>query len=526
MTGFSPSMPRLASLACTVIFVAACSSEPAATSTNPSPSALPSTTTTTATTTTPPSTTTSLPVTTTTTLPVGAPRFEETRCAAPVTLFLPHRCGDLVVPEDRANPDGRLVRLPVVIFEALADDPRPDPIIYLAGGGGADQLAMMEWYAETVMEAVRQRDFIMYNQRGSPRTEPELACPGIEDLYWELAGDPPSIEERNRRLAGFWAGCRDDLVAGGIDLQMYSTAVNAADADDLRAVLGYEQANYYATSYGTRIGLALIRDHPDGVRSIILDSAYPPEAGYYREYAANVDRTFTNLFAGCAADSGCTEAFGDLQTSFFETIDRLDAAPEVLTYPEGRVVIDGMAYVDAMWAVVQSTSGRAAAPDFIAAANEGDVSRLEGVFPALFDYPGHPAVYFSFQCQEEVPKYTLDEVATAAGDLPVRIRDFGVDWFAALDYAVCDIWGVEPNPPEEREPVASDVPALVLGGEFDPITPPAWGRAAAEELENGWFFEFPGEAHGVMRTSACAREIGLAFIDDPTTRPETGCLGD
>ena len=60
-----------------------------------------------------------------------------------------------------------------------------------AGGGGADQLAMMEWYAETVMEAVRQRDFIMYNQRGSPRTEPELACPGIEDLYWELAGDPP-----------------------------------------------------------------------------------------------------------------------------------------------------------------------------------------------------------------------------------------------------------------------------------------------------------------------------------------------
>lgn len=412
--------------------------------------------------------------------------------------------------------------MPVMVFDSWGDETHPDPVIYLAGGGGADQLGMIGWYADMVEKTVLSgRDFVMYNQRGSPRTNPELACP-LESTLWTLAAAHPSIEERNLLLTEMWRECREKLVAQGIDLAQYTSAANAADADDLRAALGYEEANYYGTSYGTRIGLALLRDRPEGVRSIILDSTYPPEAPYYLDYATNVATALQWVFDECIDGPYCPEE--GLETVFWQAFERYEDDPVTLTYENGSVVVDGMMFLDIIWAVVQSTGGRAAAPQFITEAAAGDLERFKPVYPALFDYPGSFAVYNSFQCREEVPKYSLKEVATAAEELPQPLQDFGVQWFAAADYAMCEVWDVPASPPEQIAPVTSDVPALVVAGAVDPITPAAWGSAAAERLSRAWFLEFPGEAHGVLRSNACARTVAMAFIEDPTAEPSAGCL--
>jgi pimeloyl-ACP methyl ester carboxylesterase len=452
------------------------------------------------------------------------PRFEPGDCAAPVTLRHPHHCGWLVVLEDRTKPGGRLVRLPVVIFEARTSDPRPDPVIYLAGGGGVNQMAMMRSYSDFVSAVVSERDFIMYNQRGAPLTDPALECAGLGDVLWELAERHPSIEERNLRLAEFWSECRSDLAAQGIDLNMYSTSANAADADDLRIALGYDRANYYGTSYGTRIGLLLLRDRSDGVRSIILDSVYPPEADYYTTYASHVDGALSSLFDECSSDPACVDQYGDLGRLFTETVDRLDAESQIITYANGRVVVDGVMFIDVLYALLQSTPGRQEAPFFIEAASKGDLDPFRPVYPALFEYPGSMAVYYSFQCREEVPKHSFDEVVAEAAGVPAQISDYAVRFFAALDYAVCEVWGVQPSGAGESAPVESDVPALVLAGAVDPITPAQWGRSAAGLLSSGWFYEFPGQAHGTMRTSACAREIALTFLEDPSATPDAACI--
>lgn len=457
---------------------------------------------------------------------MSTPRFEAGDCAAPVTLDLQHRCGWLVVLEDRTKPEGRLVRLPVVIFEAQTSNPRPDPVIYLTGGGGADQMAMMNLYTDFVSAVVSERDFIMYNQRGAPLTDPALECAGLGDFLWELAGRHPSIEERNLRLAEFWSECRADLVAQGIDLNMYSTSANAEDADDLRIALGYEQANYYGTSYGTRIGLVLLRDRSDGVRSIILDSVYPPEADYYTSYASNVAGALTTLFDECNSELSCINRYGDLGMLFTETVNRLNAAPQIITYKNGRVVVDGVMYIDVLYALLQSTPGRREVPSFIKAASKGDLDPFRPVYPALFEYPGNLAVYYSFQCLEEVPKHSFDEVAAQAADVTPQISDYAVHFFAALDYAVCEIWDVQPPGAEESAPVKSDIPALVLAGAVDPITPAQWGRSAAGSLSSSWFYEFPRQSHGTMRTSTCAREIALMFLEDPMASPNAACIED
>ena len=468
------------------------------------------------------STTKTLP--TTTPAVAATPRFEPGDCAAPVTLRLQHHCGWLVVLEDRTKPDGRLVRLPVVIFEAQTSDPRPDPVIYLAGGGGVNQMAMMSSYSDFVSAVVSERDFIMYNQRGAPLTDPALECAGLGDILWELAEQHPSIEERNLRLTEFWSECRSDLVAQGVDLNMYSTSANAADADDLRIALGYDRANYYGTSYGTRIGLFLLRDRSDGVRSIILDSAYPPESGYYTTYASHVAGALTTLFDECSSDPTCVTRYGDLGRLFTETVDQLDTEPQTISYANGRVVVDGIMFIDVLYALLQSTPGRQEVPSFIKAASKGDLDPFRPVYPALFEYPGSMAVYYSFQCREEVPKHSFNDLVAGAAGVSAQINDYAVQFFAALDYAVCEVWGVQPSGAGEMEPVESDVPALVLAGAVDPITPAQWGRSAVKHLSSGWFYEIPEHAHGTMRTSACARKIALMFLEDPNATPDATCI--
>jgi pimeloyl-ACP methyl ester carboxylesterase len=364
----------------------------------------------------------------------------------------------------------------------------------------------------------------MYNQRGAPLTDPALECAGVKEVLWELAEKHPSIDERNLRLVEFWSECRSDLVGRGIDLNMYSTSANAADADDLRIALGYDQANYYGTSYGTRIGLVLLRERSDEVRSIILDSVYPPEADYYTTYASNVAGALNTLFEECSSDPVCVDRYGDLERLFTETVDRLDADSQIIVYADGRVVVDGMMFIDALYALLQSTPGRQEASSFIEAPTKGDLLRFRHIFPMLFDYPGNPAVYYSFQCQEEIPKHAFEEVVTEAAGVPERISDYAVQFFAALDYAVCEVWGVEASLAGESAPVESDVPALVLAGAVDSITPAQWGRSAAGHLSKGWFYEIPGEAHGTMRTSACAREIALTFLEDPGAEPDAACI--
>ena len=79
--------------------------------------------------------------------------------------------------------------------------------------------------------------------------------------------------------------------------------------------------------------------------------------------------------------------------------------------------------------------------------------------------------------------------------------------------------------------MASDVPALILAGELDPITPPAYGELAAQTLSRSYFFELRGLGHGVLAAQSsetarprCAMQLLSSFVDDPLRPPDSGCL--
>ena len=89
-------------------------------------------------------------------------------------------------------------------------NPKPDPVIYVAGGGGVNQLYYSEHYLNNGGdEILKDRDYIMYNQRGAQLNEPSLVCPDNTDLYWTLAKQNLSARERADHKIGKLLECQE-----------------------------------------------------------------------------------------------------------------------------------------------------------------------------------------------------------------------------------------------------------------------------------------------------------------------------
>ena len=156
-------------------------------------------------------------------------------------------------------------------------------------------------------------------------------------------------------------------------------------------------------------------------------------------------------------------------------------------------------------------------PKIIFDARNGDFDTLafiEGLHLASLEFIS-TAMQFSVQCGEEV-HFTTQEEITAASEAYPELRDS----FVTPVFAICPSWGAKEADPIENERVSSDIPTLVLSGEYDPVTPPAWGEIAAENLSNSFYFGFPGVGHGVSISGECPLSVTLAFLDDPRVEPD------
>jgi pimeloyl-ACP methyl ester carboxylesterase len=161
-----------------------------------------------------------------------------------------------------------------------------------------------------------------------------LGCPELDALVVpQLATRPDDRSAREARLDATRA-CRSRLVDDGVDLGAYTSAESAADVADLRVALGVESWNVQGTSYGTRLALTLARDHPEGVRALVLDSTVPLEVDGRAELRANAQRALDELFKGCAADPACAAAYGDLGRRTSALVARLDAQPGSASAPD------------------------------------------------------------------------------------------------------------------------------------------------------------------------------------------------
>jgi pimeloyl-ACP methyl ester carboxylesterase len=467
-------------------------------------------------------------------VPTLSPRFDPAECPVDVPEVITVDCGYLVVPETHARPDGATVRLAVAIVRSPNPQKAPDPFVYLEGGPGGGPVADTQSYIQAFAPLLANRDMILFDQRGTGFSQPALDCPEVTELNYEnlpLDLTPAEAEAKSRDAV---ERCAARLTADGASLPDYNSAENAADLNALRVVLGYPEWNLVGISYGTRLALTAMRDTPQGIRSVILDSTYPPQVDLFTTGAANTDRAFRTLFGGCAADPTCSATYPDLENVFYGLVDRLNAEPvtfDVVDQRSGELtpaLIDGDSLISILFQMLYSSQIIPALPELIYTASQGDYTLLN--LATNVSVAGSDSVsigmYYAVQCSEEAP-FTSPAQAEEAGEENPRLREARGTTRASVEslQATCESFTTRSPRAAENEPVASGIPTLVLAGQYDPITPPVWGQIAAGTLPNSFFFEAPSTGHGVAPAGECQGSIAAAFLNNPTGPPDASCLG-
>ncbi|MFC1948368.1 alpha/beta fold hydrolase [Chloroflexota bacterium] len=461
------------------------------------------------------------------------PEYETVECPFTVPQGTEVECGCMTVPENRGQPDGNQVKIQFAIFRSKSRNPEPDPIVYLGGGPGEHSLESVSLTFDTRFAPLTaNRDLIVFDQRGTGYSEPALECPELIELAYEVLDQQLEDEESITLENEATRECYESLREQGIDLSAYNSAESAADLNDLRLALGYDEWNLFGISYGTRLALTAMRDYPNGIRSVILNSTVPLQANLYTEMAAGFDRALNVLFDSCANDLIANKAYPDLKEVLFDTIDQLNDSPakftaiHPLTGEYYDVLMSGDDFFDFITSTLYSTEVIPLVPKVIfdtQAGKYGTLALLVGSNLLNMELIS-TGMHLSVQCSEELPFSSQEEITASLEEYP-KIREYLEDSLGESSFTICEYWtGTMPDP-VENEPVHSNIPTLILSGEFDPITPPAWGLLASETLSNSWFFEFPGLGHDVLVSgSNCPLEIGLEFIDNPYSEPDTTCL--
>ena len=465
-------------------------------------------------------TTTATPSASTTTSTTAPITTSRTDWPCPEGMPAAARCYRLEVPADWSDSSSSRLSLPIAVLPATGPARRDDAIVIPAGGPGGEALGGARYWGHSVLG--RERDIVLYDQRGTGQAQPSLECPERDQAFVANLQRVEPFDVERQAIVAAYAACRERLEATGVDLDDYDSEASVRDLDAIREALGYDSWNLLGVSYGARLTLAAMRSAPEHVRSVILDSVYDVTAGGIGQTAVDAERAFQQLADGCAADATCAAAHPDLAATINAVNERYNANPIVVDVDleDGggprTFVITGDDAIGGLFDALYDAALIPLLPSILEGLAAGDT----GVVPELIRSGVGFATQFSDGMQAAVNcadnaglDQSLDEQAVAdPGRTALLVTDM-----------ICSEWPVEPTSDTFNEPVVSDIPALVLAGLYDPVTPPAGTEAVAGRLDNATFGLWPNQGHGVTG-EPCAISVEVAFLDDPTAPVDLSCL--
>lgn len=441
-------------------------------------------------------------------------------------------CGYVSVPELYSAPDGKQIKLAVAILPRTRGADSGDAFVVAQGGPGGSTLDTFASFFElgfypAIHDLRAERDVVLYDQRGTLYSQPALMCPEELDLTLETIEQDILADELLRQSTAAALACRDRLVQAGVNLAAYNSVENALDIESLRRALGYTAFDFYGVSYGTLLGLHGLRETPGTFRSMILDAVVPAQNNPNSAVAQSQQRAFAQLFRACAADEICNRAYPQLENTFYSLVDALNETPARVPLTDSETgrsynaVIDGDTFMNVLFQFVYNTEIVPALPQMIYDMREGRYALIQAFYPlVLFDRTFASGMYYSVMCAEDAD-FTLAELELDGVDEHIATAQKR-DTASFLD--LCQKWNVPQLGPDADAPVHSNVPTLVLSGDFDPITPPAFGAAAAETISPSYVYEFPAYGHGAMTSGNCPNALIAAFVRNPERAPAAQCI--
>ena len=440
----------------------------------------------------------------------AAPKFTPGPCAGDYSgVANTIQCGILTVDETRGGPSTRRVALPVTIVKASAPKPGAVPVIFLHGGPGGGVVEnlgrTLRGAAGRALVAVDQ-DWIYFDQRGGGVASPILDCGAVA-----LNDAGPLNDAAAQQLIA----CAQRLKDSGVDLSRYNAEEVVKDIQDLRQTLGLKQVDLMGVSYGTRIALAVVKHAPQGVRAVVLDSPWTPEAKWAEGGPEMVSDAVNEIFKRCAADAACHAKYPHPRADLNAFADKLLAGPQTINGKTYAADDLGGFLMDAAY----SGPDARALPATVARFAAGDLARLDDQMADRSGY--NEAQHLTHLCKEEFPFES--EAAMRKGAQRDPVTRLMANSFGRY-FTVCKAYDVGAPDPVEAQPVSNALPTLFLAAEIDPGCPAEVAKAAVGRFSKGQLTIIPNTTHGVFRGSTCARKMIRAFLAGPTAKIDESCL--
>jgi pimeloyl-ACP methyl ester carboxylesterase len=428
-------------------------------------------------------------------------------------------CGTLEVFENRITKTGRKIPLRIVLLPALKQKYAEDPVFFLAGGPGQGAAALARDLQEPFRQVESDRDIVLVDQRGTGKSNPLECKPTGKDTE----DDDP--DEDGSAMVKRFRACVESLKAKA-DLTQYTTPIAMDDLDDVRQYLGYTKINLYGASYGTRAALVYARRHAANTRAVIIDGVAPTDMRLPLYMARDSQRALDLLFRDCEKDSGCNKRFPNLKTRLNALFAKLDAHPQHVHYVHPRtgeekdLEVKHLMLTGLLFSSLYSPVTASLVPLLIEQAEKGNYT---GFFAlgAAFDPTASnmsQGMHFSVVCSEDAPRIERGQIVRESAGT------FAGAEMADLRTQPCAFWPHEPMDPTYYQNTPSDIPALILSGELDPVTPPVWGDQIASQWKNSKHIVVPGAGHGAW-ASGCVMKLMVQFLNDgDASKLDTSCV--
>jgi pimeloyl-ACP methyl ester carboxylesterase len=402
------------------------------------------------------------------------------------------------VLEDPALEDGRTIDLAFVVLRALNGRSPGDAVTQFDGGPGAAVTPIAAPLAQARSALRAERDILLLDHRGTGNSM-GLFC--VDPFPGGIASRFETVFPLDQIDA-----CRERL-SERTDLTQYTTQ---AAMDDLAAVatwLGYSSLNLIGGSYGTREAQIFTRRHPEMVRTVVMDGVAPVDERVYLYHARDLQASLDNLLEECAQQAECARAYPDLPQVLAEVLSRAtNDPPQVLV--EGARVRFGIGPLSyALRGLLYGQSGTV--PARLYEAHRGDWQRLAEYYLGRQAWVGAaqgvPAGYhYSVLCAEDIDPLTWD-------DIERETRGSFMGPFLIGGYkTACDRWDSAQLPRSYFTAVESPLPALLLSGGRDPVTPVVGAERVAAGWPNGLHVVVENGGHG--QGGPCINGLVLDFI--------------
>ncbi|MCL1078499.1 alpha/beta hydrolase [Parashewanella spongiae] len=421
-------------------------------------------------------------------------------------------CGSIKVAENPNKPDGKQIDIHYAVIPAIKPSYPQEAMLAIAGGPGQSALDNAAGFDRMLSQVREQRDILLIDQRGTGRSN-ILSCE---------VGDINALTYNDDDL-DTPAETKKCLQASDNDVTQYGSEIALTDFEAVRQHLGYQKLHIYGVSYGTRMAQLYMRHYPQSIATVSLDGVVPMQQSVFAISNA-IERATQLMIKDCKQSATCNEQFPNLQQALNDVDAQLAVAPykgmvsDPYTSEKTELVFTRSKFQTSIRLALYSTSTRALLPHAIYQASQGDMQAMLGLYSlSIGSLDLAMGMHASVVCGEDLPRIT-DKIRTQ-----MQATYTGKTMLKGIE-ETCEIWKMPTVEHSFSEPISSDIPTLLLSGELDPATPPAWGDLATAKLANSLHLVAPYATHNVAAQS-CANQLIADLVTSGTVKDIDGsCL--